>query len=89
MVAGGRTGRGLCRKADFQWISLIRLPEFVTREVFDCAVGEAAEKKRQDFSEVEFFPGRKGSASSACTSAPMTTSRHCRRHAGIRRGPGL
>ena len=24
-------------KADFQWISLIRLPEFVTREVFDWA----------------------------------------------------
>lgn len=43
------------RKADFRWISLIRLPEFVTREAFNWAVREAMEKKRQDFSAVEFF----------------------------------
>ena len=43
-------------KADFQWISLIRLPEFVTREVFDWAIREATEKKQKDFSPVEFFP---------------------------------
>lgn len=70
----GVQGVDYARKADFQWISLIRLPEFVTREVFDRAVREAAEKKRQDFSEVEFFPWEEGSASSVCTSAPMTTS---------------
>ena len=43
------------RKADFQWISLIRLPEFVTKEVFLWAVREATEKKERDFSKVEFF----------------------------------
>ena len=42
-------------RKDFQWISLIRLPEFVTKEVFDWAVREAMEKKQQDFSQVEFF----------------------------------
>ena len=56
----GVQGVDYARKADFQWISLIRLPEFVTREVFDRAVREAAEKKRQDFSEVEFFPWEEG-----------------------------
>ena len=48
------------RKQDFQWISLIRLPEFVTKEVFDWAIGEATEKKQQDFSPVEFFSWEEG-----------------------------
>ena len=48
------------RKADFRWISLIRLPEFVTRETFDWAVREATEKKQQDFSKVEFFSWEEG-----------------------------
>lgn len=43
------------RKADFRWISLIRLPEFVTKAAFDWALREAAEKKQRDFSKVEFF----------------------------------
>ena len=48
------------RKADFRWISLIRLPEFVTEDVFRWAVREATEKKQQDFSAVEFFPLEEG-----------------------------
>ena len=56
----GIQGVDYARKADFQWISLIRLPEFVTKEVFDWAVREATEKKQQDFSEVEFFPWEEG-----------------------------
>lgn len=47
-------------KQEFQWISLIRLPEFVTKEVFCWAVREAEEKKQQDFSAVEFFPWEEG-----------------------------
>ena len=42
-------------KDSFRWISVIRLPDFVTKEDFDWAVREAAEKKKQDFSKVEFF----------------------------------
>ena len=34
----GRQGVDYARKAEFQWISLIRLPEFVTEEVFAWAV---------------------------------------------------
>lgn len=56
----GVHGVDYARKADFQWISLIRLPEFVTKEAFDWAIREATEKKQQDFSTVEFFPWEEG-----------------------------
>ena len=56
----GVQGVDYARKADFQWISLIRLPEFVTREVFQWAVQEASAKKGADFSPVEFFPYAEG-----------------------------
>ncbi len=42
-------------KETFQWISLIRLPDFVTKDDFDWAVKEATKKKNIDFSKVEFF----------------------------------
>ena len=48
------------RKDDFQFISMIRLPDFVTREAFDWAVGEATRKKKKDFSGVEFFSYEEG-----------------------------
>ena len=56
----GVQGVDYTRKADFRWISLIRLPEFVTEEVFDWAVREAEEKKQRDFSKVEFFSWEEG-----------------------------
>ena len=56
----GIHGVNYARKKDFQWISLIRLPEFVTKEVFDWAIREATEKKQLDFSQVEFFSWAEG-----------------------------
>lgn len=56
----GIHGVDYTRKAEFRWISLIRLPEFVTKEVFHWAVREATEKKQRDFSKVEFFPWEEG-----------------------------
>lgn len=56
----GVHGVDYSRKADFRWISLIRLPEFVTKKTFDWAIREAAEKKRRDFSKVEFFSYEEG-----------------------------
>ncbi len=56
----GIHGVNYARKKDFQWISLIRLPEFVTKEVFDWAIREATEKKQLDFSQVEFFSWEEG-----------------------------
>ena len=51
----GVQGVDYTRKDQFQWISLIRLPEFVTKEEFDWAIQEASVKKQMDFSKVEFF----------------------------------
>ena len=48
------------RKQDFQWISCIRLPEFVTRGEFDWAVAEATRKKKQNFSAVELLTVEEG-----------------------------
>ena len=41
-------------KEDFQWISVIRLPDFVTADDFAWAVEEATRKKKTDFSKTEF-----------------------------------
>lgn len=43
------------RKEEFNFISLIRLPDFVTKEEFDWAVEEATKKKKEDFSKAEFL----------------------------------
>lgn len=43
------------RKDDFHFISVIRLPDFVTKADFDWAISEATAKKKQDFSKVEFL----------------------------------
>lgn len=51
----GTSGIDYTRKEDFQWISMIRLPEFVTKEEFSWAVAEATEKKNADFSAVEYL----------------------------------
>ena len=51
----GVTGIDYAHKEKFQWISVIRLPDFVTRADFDWAVQEATRKKKTDFSSVEFW----------------------------------
>lgn len=51
----GVKGIDYTKKADFHWISVIRLPDFVTKEDFDWAVAEAEKKKQADFSKVEFL----------------------------------
>ncbi len=51
----GKTGIDYTRKEDFQFISVIRLPDFVTKADFDWAIEEATRKKKQDFSKVEFL----------------------------------
>ena len=47
-------------KEKFRFISVIRLPDFVTREDFAWAVEEAGCKKKEDFSKVEFLTVREG-----------------------------
>lgn len=43
------------KKEAFCFISVIRLPNFVTKEDFAWAAEQAQEKKRQDFSKAEFW----------------------------------
>lgn len=47
-------------KENFQWISVIRLPDFVTKTDFDWAIEEATHKKKMDFSKVEFLEIEEG-----------------------------
>ena len=56
----GVSGIDYSRKAEFCWISLIRLPDFVSREDFEWAVREATIKKKTDFSKVEFLRYEEG-----------------------------
>ena len=47
-------------KENFQWISVIRLPDFVTKDDFEWAIEEATRKKKMDFSKVEFLTLEEG-----------------------------
>ena len=57
-----KTGIDYNRKDDLQFISAIRLPDFVSKGDFDWAIAEATRKKRQDFSKVEFWSYDEGVA---------------------------
>ncbi len=56
----GIDGFDYTKKETFCWISVIRLPEFVTKEDFDWAITEATQEKKQDFSKVEFLTIEEG-----------------------------
>jgi len=47
-------------KAAFQWISVIRLPDFVSKKDFEWAVGTASQKKKMDCSPAEFLTLEEG-----------------------------
>lgn len=51
----GIQGVDYAHKEKFNWISVIRLPDFVTKSDFDWAIEEATRKKKTDFSKVEFL----------------------------------
>lgn len=48
-------GIDYCNKDSFHWISVIRLPDFVTKQDFEWAVEEASKKKKMDCSSAEFL----------------------------------
>lgn len=45
----GVEGIDYAHKENFEWISVIRLPDFVTKVDFDWAIEEATKKKKTDF----------------------------------------
>ncbi len=47
-------------KDSFNWISIIRLPDFVEKNDFDWAVAEATKKKKLDCSAAEFLTVNEG-----------------------------
>ena len=56
----GVEGFDYTSKELFHWISVIRLPDFVSRDDFTWAIAEATAKKKQDFSRVEFLTIEEG-----------------------------
>lgn len=56
----GVQGVDYADKAAFHWISVIRLPEFVSKADFDWAVETAAKKKKLDCSAAEFLTIEEG-----------------------------
>ena len=51
----GVAGVDYAHKENFRWISVIRLPDFVTEEDLAWAIKEAAQKKKTDCSRVELL----------------------------------
>ena len=56
----GRTDIDYDKKEELEFISMIRLPDFVTLKDFNWAKEEATKKKKQDFSKVEFLKVKEG-----------------------------
>ena len=80
----GVDGVDYAHKETFEWTSMIRLPEFVTREEFDWAVQEATAKKKQDFSTLknifsiflqQFYPNRFSAKSLTSAEVILTTGK--------------
>lgn len=51
----GIEGIDYAHKENFNWIAVIRIPDFVSEEDFLWAVKEASIKKKKEFSKVEFL----------------------------------
>lgn len=56
----GIHGVDYLHKESFSWISIIRLPEFITKKDFDWAVKTASAKKKIDCSKAEFLTIEEG-----------------------------
>ena len=56
----GIDGIDYSHKETFNWISMIRLPDFVSKKDFDWAIKEASTKKKLDLSRVEFLSIKEG-----------------------------
>lgn len=59
-MGDGTIGVNYNNKFDFHWISMIRLPEFVTYDIFEWAKTETAKKKKIDTSKAELLEIEEG-----------------------------
>lgn len=69
----GTDGMDYRRKSDLTWVSVIRLPDFITRTDFDWAVQEAGRKKKMDCSPAEFLTVKEGLCVQAMHIGPYDT----------------
>lgn len=58
-------------KDTFNWISVIRLPDFVTKADFDWAVETASKKKKMDCSSAELLEVEEGLCVQLCILAHL------------------
>ena len=56
----GADGIDFGDKSSFCWISMIRLPDFITKKDFDWAVENASAKKKMDCGKAEFLAVQEG-----------------------------
>lgn len=56
----GSAGIDYSRKAELNWLSVLRLPDFVTESDLSWALAEAERKKKRDFSKVTFMSCEEG-----------------------------
>lgn len=56
----GVDGIDYAHKENFSFVSLIRLPDYVSKADFEWAVAEATKKKKTDFSKLEFLTYTEG-----------------------------
>lgn len=56
----GGAGMDYGKKAQFHWISAIRLPDFISQADLDWAVAEAQRKKKLDCSQAQFLTVEEG-----------------------------
>ena len=56
----GSAGIDYSRKAELNWLSALRLPDFVTEADLSWALAEAERKKKRDFSKVTFMSCEEG-----------------------------
>lgn len=71
----GVDGVDYAHKECFEWTSMIRLPDFVTREVFDWAVQEATAKRRRISPKCSSSTMMRGFVCSVCMLALMILNR--------------
>lgn len=56
----GVQGVDLDNKDSFSWISVLRIPEFISEKDVDWAVATASAKKKTDFSRVKYWEWAEG-----------------------------
>ncbi len=56
----GKDGVDYSDKSSFNWISVIHLPDFVSKDDLDWAIAEAGKKKKMDCSGAEFYTVEEG-----------------------------